>query len=337
MKDFLDFINISEKEKLSCLPGSSAELADEVIRARPFSSVEDLSRVKDLSPQLLDGWKAEFEKNMEQSTAPEGDIPTTDQSPVDEPGAQVGGNRIRRILVRVLVAILILTALGAAAYFGIPYFYEKVLNPLESNTSRVSELADTHKTDIARLESEISALQDQITVLELRTDDLENSIASHSASLAALEQMQTVLQLNLDTHKNEMLAEIDKQLTLTRSLELLSRSRLYLSQSNFGLAETDVTEARNLLYSLLPVVSADEVDGLKVVISRLDLALDNLPEYPVVAVYDVDIAWKLLVDGLPNVPPVAVTPIIVSPTPTVEALSTQQTSPTAGATPLPGE
>ncbi len=337
MKDFMEFMNTSEKEMLSRLPGSSMELADRVMSARPFSSLEDLARVKDLSPELLEGWKAEFEKKMEQRTTTEEDHLTARQASVDEPSAQVGTNRTRRILVRILIAILILAALGAAAYFGIPYFYEKVLNPLESNTSRVSELANTHKTDMARLETEISVLQDQIAALELRADNIETSIKSHSASLAALEKMQAALQLNLDTHKNEVLAEVEKQLTLTRSLELLSRSRLYLSQSNYGLAETDVTEARALLYSLLSVVSADEVEGLKVVISRLDLALDNLPQYPVVAVYDVDIAWKLLVDGLPNVPPMAVTPVIVSPTPTVEALSTQQTSPTAGATPLPGE
>jgi hypothetical protein len=240
-------------------------------------------------------------------------------------------------VIRVLIAVLILAALAAAAYFGIPYFYEKVLNPLESNTSRVSELADTHKTDVERLESEISSLQEQVAALELRADDIESSIASHSASLAALEQMQATLQLNLDSHKNEMLAEMDKQLTLTRSLELLSRSRLYLSQSNYGLAETDVTAARALLYSLLPVVSSDEADGLKVVLSRLDLALDNLPVYPVVAVYDVDIAWKLLVDGLPNVPAVAVTPVIMAPTPSFDALSTPQGTQTMEATPTAGE
>lgn len=337
MKDFLDFINTSEKEALSCLPGSSAELADQVIGARPFSSVEDLSRVKDLSPELLAGWQAEFEKNTEQTPAGEGENPAGGQPSADAPHTPAASNRTLRIVVRVLIAVLILAALGAAAYFGIPYFYEKVLNPLESNTSRVSELADTHKTDIERLEAEISSLQEQIAALELRADDIESSIASHSASLAALEQMQAALQLNLDTHKTEMLAEMDKQLTLTRSLELLSRGRLYLSQSNYGLAETDVTAARALLYSLLSVVSADEVDGLKVVISRLDLALDNLPAYPVVAVYDVDIAWKLLVDGLPNVPAVAVTPVIMAPTPSIDALSTPQGTQTVEATPIPGE
>lgn len=337
MKDFLDFVNTSEKEALSSLPGSSTELAEQIISARPFSSVEDLPRVKGLTPELLASWQAKFEETSEQTDVAKEENPAIGQPSIKESSSQKTGNRTLRIVVRILIAVLILAALGAAAYFGIPYFYEKVLNPLESNTSRVSELANTHKTDMDRLETEISALQDQISALELRVDDIESSIASHSASLATLEEMQAALQLNLDMHKNEVLSQVDKQLTLTRSLELLSRSRLYLSQSNYGLAETDITEGRALLYSLLTAVSADEIKGLKVVISRLDLALDNLPEYPVVAVYDVDIAWKLLVDGLPNVPAVAVTPVIMAPTPSVDALSTPQSTPTVEATPIPGE
>jgi len=337
MKDFLDFINTAEKEALSILPGSSAELADQVIGARPFTSLDDLSGVKGLTQELLAGWQAKFGNTVESTETTEGENPTIGQPSMEESSPRATGNRTLRIVVRIFIAILILAALGAAAYFGIPYFYEKVLNPLESNTSRVSELADTHKADVEKLEAEISALQDQVAALELRADDIESTIASHSASLAALEQMQSALQLNLDTHKSEMLAEMDKQLTLTRALELLSRSRLYLSQSNFGLAETDVSEARALLYSLLSAASADEVDGLRVVISRLDLALDNLPEYPVVAVYDVDIAWKLLVDGLPNVPAVAVTPAIMAPTPSVDSLSTPQGTQTVEPTPVPGE
>jgi hypothetical protein len=77
-----------------------------------------------------------------------------------------------------------------------------------------------------------------------------------------------------------------------------------------------------LLYSLLPTISPEKKQGLTVAISRLDLALGNLPTYPVIAVYDIDIAWQLLVGGLPEAPELVVTPIIqetlpadVTPTP----------------------
>jgi len=141
-----------------------------------------------------------------------------------------------------------------------------------------------------------------------------------------LQAMQTQLQTNLDNQKSDTLAQLDQQIALTRAIELLSRSRLYLSESNFGLAQTDAAAARTLLFSLLPTIPADQANGLKVVISRLDLALSNLPAYPVVAVYDIDSAWQLLIDGLPNVPQLALTPSISSTLPSTAAVPTPEST-----------
>ncbi len=335
MKNLLEFLNTSEKDPLTALPGCSAKMAEKIIALRPFATLEDAARVKGLTPDLLSRWQAEEESvESKADNLLVNSVEDTHTPNLDEPRPQPRKNRTLRILLTTLLAVLILAALAAAAYFGIPYFYEKVLNPLESNTTRVSELADTQKADTQRLEEEIAVLQTRIADLEVRADNIEQSIASHSTALTKLEEMQSTLQANLGMQKSEIMAQMDEQLTLTRSLELLARSRLYLSQSNFGLAQTDIAEARALLYSLLPKISADQSDGLKVVISRLDLALGNLPQYPVVAVYDVDIAWKLLVDGLPKVPSMAVTPFITAPAQPVE-LPTQQVTQTIDATPLP--
>lgn len=324
MNDFLDFINTAQKDRLVVLPGSTPEIADQVISARPFSALEDLSRVKELTPELLSSWQKEVETHHMNETAVNNEsVVDTSPAEVEEMIPQRPKGRLKRVLVSILIILLVLAALAAAVYFGVPYIYEKVLNPLESNTSRVSELAATQKADTQRLEEEVAALQTQVAELELRADAIESSITAHSANLKRLEEMQTVLQSNLNLQENKIFDLMNEQLMLTRSLELLSRSRLYLSQSNYGLARTDVAEARALLYSMLPKISADQSNGLKVVISRLDLALESLPEYPVVAVYDVDIAWKLLVDGLPNVPDMAVTPIIADATLPVEPSSTQ--------------
>jgi len=60
------------------------------------------------------------------------------------------------------------------------------------------------------------------------------------------------------------------------------------------------------------------------------LALSNLPLYPVVAVYDLDLAWQYLVDGLPNVPQTVLTPAISATQPPAES------TPEAVVTPTPG-
>jgi len=75
---------------------------------------------------------------------------------------------------------------------------------------------------------------------------------------------------------------------------VLARARLYLAESNFGLAREDVRSARELLVEL-EAGSNDEV--LTQAISRLDLALGNLPAFPVVASGDLEVAWQILMTG----------------------------------------
>ena len=107
----------------------------------------------------------------------------------------------------------------------------------------------------------------------------------------------------------------------TRALDVLARARLYLAQSNFGLAKADVQTARDLLAEL-NAEKKDEV--LTKAIERIDLALGNLPDFPVVASGDLEIAWQILVSG--NAPASTATPTLV---PTEPATSTPTAADTA--------
>ena len=191
-------------------------------------------------------------------------------------------------------------------------------------------MASLQAADVERLSAEITALQGRITTLEARADTVDQSLVSHTETLAKLEELQVSLQTSLETHKTDVLKQIDGQLTLTRAIELLARSRLYLSQSNFGLAKTDIAAARDLLFGLQSTIAADQSAALKIVIERLDLALSNLPVYPVVAVFDLDLAWQYLVDGLPNVPQTLLTPVIAETQPPATTTPESQVTPTPG-------
>jgi hypothetical protein len=57
---------------------------------------------------------------------------------------------------------------------------------------------------------------------------------------------------------------------------------------------------------------------------RLDLALGNLPAFPVIAADDVDIAWQLMMIGLPE----SEADVIATFTPTLEATPTFTSTPT---------
>ena len=304
MKDFLAFLNTASTEELTAIPQITPALAEALITARPLSSVEEAPKVKGLTQKRLDNLRAAFESRN--ATAEETSPAETTTTKKFAWG---------KVLWRVLVALLILAALFALVYFGVPWFKEKILTPLQNNTQRVSELTSQQASDVQSLSTEITALQERVATLEARADSIEQSIQAHTEALNNLEAMQTSLQTALDAHKAEITAQVAEQLTLTRAIELLSRSRLYMSQSNFGLAKADAVSARELLYGLLSTISADQAGALRTVISRLDLALTNIEAYPTIAVYDLDMAWRLLVDGLPNVPQAVMTPVVAETLP----------------------
>ena len=245
--------------------------------------------------------------------------------------------------LRFLLILAILAGIGAAVYYGTPYLYEKFILPVETNTTRLNEVESNQAAEVDQLAGQISGLQTRLSELEQRQTEnaqtvaevqgqvaaLESAVNAHSAALQQLENIQASLDALTQTsaeHEtllvggNSALADLQRQVTLSRAIELLSRARLYLSQSNFGLARQDVQAARDLLTDLQAGMAAEKAAALQGVIIRLDLALGNLPAFPVVAVDDVDIAWQLLVDSLPDLP--APEPVTATPTPAVDVTPT---------------
>lgn len=255
-------------------------------------------------------------------------------------------------ILRILLVLAIIAGIAAAVYFGTPYLYENFILPVETNTTRLSEVEIKQAAEMAQLADQVVDLKARLTELESRQTDSAQSVAelqgqvqaleialeSHGETLKQLETMQTTLDALAATSSeyeallvgsDSALADLQRQVTLSRSIELLSRARLYLSQSNFGLAKQDVQAARDLLVALQTYIPAEKTAALQGVITRLDLALGNLPAFPVVAVDDVDIAWQLLVNGLPDLPEETPTPETLTETAPLEPGAT----PTATVTP----
>jgi hypothetical protein len=276
------------------------------------------------------GKKAEAEKAEEIEKAAEASSEEIAEAVGNEVDKLTRKSTIRRVITWVVVLILLAGAVFSIIKWGIPFVYDRYIKPVENNAASITDLTAQQNAEIKRLDLEIAALQERATALETRADGVDQSLAAHDASLAQLENMQKLLDNSMSTQKTEILAELSNHLSMTRGIELVSRSRLYLSESNFGLAIDDLRAARDLLYTLLDKLPTDQVGAMKTVIQRLDMALEKLPAYPVVAANDVDTAWQYLVDGLPNVPQTAVTPVISETQPTAE------TTPESVGTPTPG-
>jgi hypothetical protein len=100
-------------------------------------------------------------------------------------------------------------------------------------------------------------------------------------------------------------------------------------QSNFGLARQDVQIARDLLATIQPDARELLASELDAVILRLDMTLANLPDFPLIASDDLDIAWQILLSGLPQATPT----VIETPTP----VATSPSTPAFTSTPLSQE
>lgn len=330
MTDFMEFLNNADIDTLKKVSGATDLQAERILATRPFASLEDCSRIPNLTSKKLGQMQAGFEQQIlsEKMREPENQSEITPQEEGPQETPPKKSRKVTRIILRIGIFLLVIIAIAAAVYFGVPLLYDKFVRPIETNTTGLSDLAKKQATEIARLDGEVSTLAPRISTLESRSDSFDLTFQAQAEKIATLQEMQQILDQKISAQKDEVDAKFSEQVNLTRAIEFLSRSRLYLSQSNFGLAKTDLQASRDILYSLIGIISSEQANALKTVIERLDLALENLPVYPVVAVYDVDTAWQLLVDGLPNIPTQALTPVILPSTATPPSEATPVATPT---------
>jgi hypothetical protein len=242
------------------------------------------------------------------------------------------GSSLARTLWRVIVflfnlgvIIVIVSAIAAGVYFGWPIVYNQYILPVQNNTAQQALLEkNQEKTNqqLAGMETQVAALLNQqaqqaeaLKELGSRAEMLETEVSAQNRSLAALGEIQTALvkmQAEQQADKLALNSELDRQIKILRGMELLSRARLFLYQSNFGLAKADVQAARDILAAVQASATEPLAKEQAEVVQRLDLCLSRLPDYPVAASDDLDIAWQVLLQGIPPV-------VIESATPTPQA------------------
>ena len=217
--------------------------------------------------------------------------------------------RSRRWLGRLTKVVLSLALLGGLAYGAYllwPTVDERFFQPVSDNSADIDTLAsriDGLEVRIAELESRtetILASSDTATAEDTellgRLDDLAAAIDAQTARLEGLEETA----FGLAETDEIAAATLERELTVLKAMELMSRARLSLYQANYGLAREDVVAAREVLANL--EVADETVAGA---IDRLDVTITALPDRPVAAAADLDIAWQLILGDV--VPPVTST------------------------------
>ncbi len=219
---------------------------------------------------------------------------------------------IVRRLVRYTLVLGVLAGLVAATIYAAPIINDRIIQPVETNTADTAALQtsvddastriDLLETEAAALRADLDTVNDDLTIVSdtatsntARLDDIDTLIADQTTRLDDLDDLAATLGTELEVETSSIALEID----FLRSTELLSRARLFLYQANYGLAEQDVQAAYDLLTPLLATHGDDgpvDTATLASALSRIDLVLAALPDRPVAASDDLDIAWRLLLD-----------------------------------------
>lgn len=249
-----------------------------------------------------------------------------------------------RVFVRTLLILIGAALLGWLVYFGYVTVYKQAVLPARENASRISRLETSQAQeapDLASFEQQLAALEaqrriDSFSLETLKTDQaqLQSELDQQTVRLQRLDTLQSQLEsvrfqadqafiigaqaYQATVGKDALINSLERKIVLLKVASLLNRSRLYMIQSNFGLARDQVVSSRGMLSELLGNATPEQATVLNVWIGRLDAALANLPGSPVAAADDLEIAWGLILQGLPE-------QIIPTPTPIYYAPSDSPT------------
>ncbi len=278
------------------------------------------------------------------------------------------GKRLGRALIKIFRVVMVLALIAGVAaliYYGTPYVYQKFIQPVEANSARIAALEsqqtseiDTIKSQFASLQTRLSAAESGITGDSQRMAKLEGDLLVANDQLSDQSEKITQLQ-NLQQGLKDLEAKISEQelakadlskeitklegeLNSTRVAEYLSRARIYLLQSNYGLARQDVQVAYTLLLTSSETVVGEDGVFLQKVLDRLIMVNNNLPDFPVVAAADLEIAWKALITGemdlqpaMPEMDQATLTPLPDLTDLPIETTATETPSPTTSTTTSP--
>ena len=269
-----------------------------------------------------------------------------------------------KFLLRFLFVLVIGVLIGVGVYYGIPWLYRSLVQPVQQNTLKLAALEQRLDQEQSRLQNESHALQERIAALEVevtklkeqsavqaqdfsgakdRLQLLEDRITQAEADLKAqaqaVEKMRAALEdeiANLGEQSTTLAERADvlegRTVLLLTAQDLLKVRLLLLEESPRAARETLALAAAHLAQaeSLMPD-QAERLTGLQARIAVLD-GLVEQRSYRVGP--ELESLWADVMDiVLPgtSVPPLAVTPT----SPEVTGTPTPFPTPTPYLTPTP--
>jgi Tfp pilus assembly protein PilN len=217
------------------------------------------------------------------------------RSAASSPAAKAPRGRARAAfgaLLRVTLLLAIVVGVGAGLYVGWPVVYERYIAPIQANSTDL----DAMRGRLAELQHQVDAIAADQSAMQAGVTAIDDRLAEHDRRLSALDALTETLASN-DT---AAMAETSRQVRLLKAMELMSRARLFLYQANYGLAVQDIRTARDLLLVLGQDNPALEGASIAIAADALTRALSALPDFPIAASADLDIAWQAMLGEVPT-------------------------------------
>jgi hypothetical protein len=254
------------------------------------------------------------------------------------------------IILRLILVVGVGCLIGSVIYFAasgwVPYLDERIFQPIDTNQALVKELQATQSAledQITSLQStladnqsgagpEIAATLDQIAEnIGLMQSDIDTNtyyaITQAPALIATVSARQESNSRNLSALATAQMRDSGNSIDieLLRNLELLSWAHQYMLHNNYGLAEGELSIARENLSNLVTKVPPKQRVVIIEMLNLVDECLADLPARPTLAAEKLQLAWHLGVSEFPYgsltepsgtiSPTISITPSI-TPTPT---------------------
>lgn len=218
--------------------------------------------------------------------------------------------RALKVFLRLLVSIMVGLSIGLGLYFGGVTLYRIAVGPGPSYDQQLQD----YQEEVAQLRLDLAErdleIDEQQSALEGRINDGADEVANQSEAIneqmTVLAAELAVLMDRLDTFEVSLsevghpVDEMQGRLQLIRAMTLISRTQFWLSEDNLGQASEDVTSARAMISAQADkwreeTEYGDSVTVLDEIVSRLDIALEDIRTQPSIAEDEIEIAWKLLI------------------------------------------
>jgi DNA repair exonuclease SbcCD ATPase subunit len=128
--------------------------------------------------------------------------------------SRVGGaiGRFLAVALRILFVIALGILLAVGVYFGVPWAYNRVVEPIQDGLMRLDRLEIRLEQTTARWEERTAALEEQVDGLASQVDSQADQIASLETAVAQSFEARAELEVELQAHQ-QTLEELSASVT----------------------------------------------------------------------------------------------------------------------------